>query len=138
MNDYTYTVRTGGMVIAATGDLDLARAEAMKAAKAMTAKGGATGHVLIDYWTKGQVTDTEHVYDDGAVSDNTAPASSVVHIALEVDGAYEPTWGDVRIVLDLNMPADHKLPVAPLSGGGIRIRSNRGLSGSMTVTGPRA
>jgi hypothetical protein len=63
-NDFTYTVRASGAVIVATTDLDTARREAMVAAKAMTAKGGATGHVLIDYWTRGAVTDTEHVYDD--------------------------------------------------------------------------
>lgn len=63
-NDFTYTVRASGAVVHATTDLELARQAAMTAAKAMTAKGGATGHVLIDYWTKGVVTDTEHVYDD--------------------------------------------------------------------------
>lgn len=63
MNDFTYTVRAAGVVTVATGDLDLARLAAKDAAKAMTAKGGALGHVLIDYWTRGVVTDTEHVYD---------------------------------------------------------------------------
>lgn len=68
-NDFTYTVRASGGITTATGDLTLARVEAMKAAKAMTAKGGATGHVLIDYWTKSVVTDTEHVYDDGTAAE---------------------------------------------------------------------
>lgn len=69
-NDFTYTVRASGAVTVATTDLAFARREAMAAAKAMTAKGGATGHVLIDYWTRGTVTDTEHVYDDRSTDES--------------------------------------------------------------------
>lgn len=60
-------------------------------------------------------------------------------LALDIDGELAPTWGDVRIVLDLNMPM-YALEVAPLTGmtGVVAVRSTRGLTGSLVVTGPRS
>lgn len=63
VNDFTYTVRAHGVVVASTVELELAMVRAREAAAIDTRRGRGTGHVLVDFWTRGEITDTVHVYD---------------------------------------------------------------------------